>query len=90
MYQRLGPQMGIDVAKPKVVSLNDDSVNSYVKALRDNIYEEVQIVVLICPTSRDDRYAAIKKIACAERPVASQVTTLATNLVPEVLKSLFR
>uniref|UniRef100_T1GKB8 Uncharacterized protein n=1 Tax=Megaselia scalaris TaxID=36166 RepID=T1GKB8_MEGSC len=29
-------------------------------------------MVVICPTSRDDRYSAIKKVCCVESPVASQ------------------
>jgi len=31
------------------------------------------MVVCIFPTSRDDRYAAVKKLCCVDSPVPSQV-----------------
>jgi len=31
------------------------------------------MIVAICPTSRDDRYSAIKKICCVDNPIPSQV-----------------
>lgn len=73
MMQKVGPQMGIQVCKPNMVSLKDDRTESYLRALRDCINPHVQVVVIIFPTSRDDRYAAVKKLCCAEIPVASQV-----------------
>lgn len=65
--------MGINVAKPKVQVLDMDKTELYVQTLRKMITSSLQIVVIICPTSRDDRYAAIKKICCAEMPIPSQV-----------------
>jgi len=38
----------------------------------------VQLVVIIMPTARDDRYAAVKKLCCVEKPVASQVINFKT------------
>ncbi|TMW48791.1 hypothetical protein DOY81_006130 [Sarcophaga bullata] len=69
---------GIQVQKPKVIVLPNDRVDSYVRALRENITKDTQIVVCISPTARDDRYAAIKKICCAEIPVPSQVINART------------
>ena len=37
------------------------------------VYLQIQLVVVICPTSRDDRYSAIKKLCCVECPIPSQV-----------------
>lgn len=71
--ERNAKPMGINIGKPKFIILNDDRTESYVKILRENIRKDTQIVVLIVPTIRDDRYSAIKKICCAEIPVASQV-----------------
>lgn len=67
-----GP-MGVQIRDPIEVRLPDDRNESYAGALRKNLKHDTQIVVLICPTSRDDRYSVIKKICCAENPVASQV-----------------
>lgn len=66
-------QMGVSIAAPKIKVLANDRNETYVTALRENIHSTTQVVVVICPTSRDDRYAAIKKICCAETPVPSQV-----------------
>ncbi|KAM8716535.1 hypothetical protein ACLKA7_003416 [Drosophila subpalustris] len=65
--------IGLNSDPSKGVFLYEDRVDSYVDALRRNICGQTQIVVCICPTSRDDRYSAIKKICCSEIPVASQV-----------------
>lgn len=71
--ERNSRPMGIEVNKPIVQILDNDRTETYVNCLRKHIAAKTQIVVLICPTARDDRYAAIKKICCAEIPVPSQV-----------------
>ena len=65
--------MGIHVAKPIFEMLPMDKTDLYIQALRKHINSSLQIVVIICPTSRDDRYAAIKKVCCVELPIPSQV-----------------
>ncbi|XP_055386701.1 protein argonaute-3 [Condylostylus longicornis] len=76
--ERNSRPMGIEVRKPKTIILRQDKTEEYVSALRKCISSETQIVVVICPTSRDDRYAAIKKICCVENPVPSQVINART------------
>lgn len=71
-------QMGVSIAAPKIKVLANDRNETYVTALRENIHSTTQIVVIICPTSRDDRYHAIKKICCAETPIPSQVINART------------
>lgn len=70
--------MGITVTRPDLEVLPCDKTELYVQALRRYIKDDTQIVVILCPTSRDDRYAAIKKVVCAELPVASQVINART------------
>lgn len=66
--------MGISVCRPQIEVLDGDTNEHWVRALRKCVGSpRLQIVVMICPTSRDDRYAAIKKICCAELPIPSQV-----------------
>ncbi|XP_037807550.1 protein argonaute-3 [Lucilia sericata] len=69
---------GMKVQKPKMIVLPNDRVDTYVKAIRENITKETQIVVCISPTARDDRYSAIKKICCVEMPIPSQVINART------------
>ncbi|XP_032595502.1 protein argonaute-3 isoform X2 [Drosophila grimshawi] len=71
--ERCCKSFGMSYCTPSIVSLDQDRVDAYVGALRRNISTHTQIVVCICSSRRDDRYSAIKKICCAERPVASQV-----------------
>lgn len=70
--------IGITVAPPDKVVLNDDHPKTYVETLRKVINGKPQIVVIICPTARDDRYAAIKKLCCVEMPCPSQVINART------------
>ncbi|KAH8270159.1 hypothetical protein KR018_004992 [Drosophila ironensis] len=65
--------LGMNVAAPKLISLDHDRIDAYIQALRSNITPETQIVVCICHNSRDDRYSAIKKVCCSEIPIPSQV-----------------
>ena len=58
---------------PTRYELRDDRTETFVKSLRDNINPTVQMVLIIFPTSRDDRYSAVKKLCCVECPVPSQV-----------------
>lgn len=71
--ERNSRSMGINVRSPQVIVLNDDKTESYIAALRKSLTPATQIVVTICPTWRDDRYAAIKRVCCAEMPIPSQV-----------------
>lgn len=73
-----GPKMGINVAMPKVVGLDNDRTETYLKAVRAIIEPGVQLVVCVFPQMRTDRYAAIKKLCVAEKPVASQCINLKT------------
>lgn len=76
--ERNSRPMGITVMKPRTLILDDDRTETYIQMLRKQLNSETQIVVAICPTSRDDRYAAIKKVCCAELPIPSQVINART------------
>lgn len=46
-------------------------------ALKQCIDENTQMVVVIVSSKRKDRYDAIKRVCCLEKPVPSQVVTSA-------------
>ena len=75
---KLSPKMGIKVAQPTMKELPNDRTETYVKMIRVSVDSNVQLVCVIMPTPRDDRYAAVKKLCCVEKPVASQVINLNT------------
>lgn len=63
----------LQVADAKVLEIPNDRTDTYVNAIRQQIGSHLQLVVTIFPTSRDDRYSALKKLCCIESPVPSQV-----------------
>ena len=76
LMRKVGPQMGIQVGDPNITGLRDESTDSYLRALRHYIEPSLQLVVILFPTARDDRYSAVKKLCCSEMPIASQVSAL--------------
>lgn len=61
---------------PIVLEARDDRTETYLRTIREHLNPNIQMVVIIFPTSRDDRYAAVKKLCCVECPVPSQVAYL--------------
>ena len=78
LMMKLAPKMGIQVAQPVMAELPNDRTETYVKVIRESVEPSVQLVCAIMPTPRDDRYAAVKKLCCVEKPVASQVINFKT------------
>uniref|UniRef100_A0A182NPY6 Uncharacterized protein n=1 Tax=Anopheles dirus TaxID=7168 RepID=A0A182NPY6_9DIPT len=76
--KRCSRLLGVDVAQPQMEVLPQDGTQLYVQALRTRVRPGTQIVVIIFPTARDDRYAAIKRILCTEVPIPSQVINART------------
>nr|CAD7392146.1 unnamed protein product [Timema cristinae] len=86
--KRVGPQMGIMVSDANMVPLRDDRVETFLRALRESITPSTQIVVIICPSARTDRYSAIKKLCCVEKPIASQVINARTLMKQDKIRSV--
>lgn len=63
---------------PLIIDLPNDRTETFLRSIRENLTPQVQMVVVIFPTSRDDRYSAVKKLCCVESPVPSQVKPLIT------------
>lgn len=88
MMKRVCPPMAIQVNEPQVVELPSDRTDVYLHALRDSINPHLQLVVIVFPTSRDDRYSAVKKLCCIERPIPSQVIISKTIAQEKKLRSV--
>lgn len=73
MLHNVCPAIGINVKDPIRIEIHNDRTETYCEALKGNINPSVQIVVIIFPTARDDRYSAVKKLCCVDMPVPSQV-----------------
>lgn len=73
LVQQCSKQIGMLVEHPQICELNSDIVTAYVSALRYNIKSHHRAIVIIVPSQREDRYAAIKRLCCSEIPIPSQV-----------------
>ncbi|KAL0871086.1 hypothetical protein ABMA27_004891 [Loxostege sticticalis] len=80
--------MGINVSNPDLIRLPNDRTDSYVTALKKCFSSALQLIVAVCPTARDDRYAAIKKICCADNPVPSQVINARTIMNQQKIRAI--
>jgi len=88
MMGKVCPQMGVQIEFPIVHKLRDDRTETYTRALQEKLTSKTQVVVIIFPTSRDDRYASVKKELCCNRPVPSQVINSRTISKPDKLRSI--
>nr|QOW64977.1 hypothetical protein [Lymnaea stagnalis] len=80
--------MGMSCNVPFRRELVNEKIDTLIQELRNSINERVQLVVIINPTNRDDRYSAIKKFCCVEAPVPSQVIISKTISRPDKLRSV--
>ena len=69
--QRTMPGLGMQIAPPQQVVLNDDRVETFVAGLKTNVKPGVQMVICLLPNNAKNRYDAIKKLCCVEQPVPS-------------------
>jgi len=88
MIAQQGPKMGMQIAQPKVVALPNDRTETYLKEIRQVIDPSVQLVLALVPAQKADRYSAIKKLCCMEKPIASQVVCLKTINNPKKLQAV--
>jgi len=86
--KKVGPPMGIMVNNPEVVALNDDRTDTFFRALQASVNNDTQLVMVMVPSNRKDRYDAIKKFCCVDHPVPSQVVVARTVLKAKGLMSV--
>jgi len=68
-----GRPLGINVADPQICGLRSDRPQDFVDAIKANYRPGVtQIVVVLLPDNRKDRYDAVKKFCVAEHGIISQ------------------
>ncbi|XP_034243669.1 piwi-like protein Siwi [Thrips palmi] len=66
--------LSFPLGPPSVVTLDRDAAGDYARALTTVMAEaQPQLIMCAVPNQRGDRYTAIKKKCCVERPVPTQV-----------------
>lgn len=82
-------KMSMSIGHAKVVYVQDHATNYYLSEIRKHFTpNRTQMIMTICPTSRDDRYNAIKKLCYVEMPVPSQVINTTTIRNDKKLRSV--
>ncbi|XP_074604110.1 piwi-like protein 1 [Brevipalpus obovatus] len=66
--------LGVSLSPPKIIPLDNDRTSFYVEACQ-KIPPVCKLVNVILPNNNKDRYDAIKRIFCCQRPMASQIVT---------------
>lgn len=69
---RVGQSVGLGVAPPTYVELQDDRKASFVDGIKQKLTEQTQCIVCILPSPQKDRYDAIKKLCSVEFSIPSQ------------------
>ncbi|ESO84639.1 hypothetical protein LOTGIDRAFT_131825 [Lottia gigantea] len=85
---RVGGPMGMRINQPMVCELQNDRNETFLETLRKNLTERIQMVLIVVPNNKKDRYDAIKKFCCVEHPVPSQVVVARTLSKKQMLMSV--
>lgn len=51
----------MQIHDPKQIAVRDDRTETYLRDIQNNIGNNPEIIVIVFPTNRTDRYSAIKK-----------------------------
>jgi len=81
-------KLGITLKSPKIIKISDDRSETVVKAIREMPSGCELLVAIFGGAQRADRYAALKKICCIEKPMASQVVMQKTLMKDKNLSSV--
>ncbi|XP_030381506.1 protein aubergine-like isoform X2 [Scaptodrosophila lebanonensis] len=73
---RAAAGMKMMISEPRYHEIQDDRNSSYSQAIDKAASMDPEIVMIVLKTSNEEKYACIKKRACVDRPVPSQVVTL--------------
>ncbi|KAL2092497.1 hypothetical protein ACEWY4_012295 [Coilia grayii] len=81
-----GP-MGMRMARATMVEY-EDRQDSLLRALQQNVNPGTQMVVVVLPTNRKDKYDCVKKQLCVECPTPSQCVVARTLSRPQALMTI--
>lgn len=70
-----GRPLGMEINPPKPIQVQGTNPEGFVSAINSTLKNnsEIQLVVIIFPNQREDRYNAVKRICCSEIGIPSQV-----------------
>ncbi|XP_046741985.1 piwi-like protein Siwi [Diprion similis] len=85
---QVSTKLGFKLPQPRVHEVPDDRAQTYVEAIEAILSRlSVNLIFCVVPNNRPERYSAIKKKCCSDRPIPTQVF-LAKNLTNKGLVSV--
>ncbi|XP_046559918.1 piwi-like protein Ago3 [Haliotis rubra] len=85
-----GRDIGMQISHPTKIALDDDRNETYLRALRNSVTSDIQMVVCIVSDKKKDRYNAIKRFCTCERPVPCQVVIQKNLAVARLMMKMTR
>lgn len=78
-----GGPLGMVINSPKPVKIPGTNPEVFVSTINNTIrsYPDLQLIVIIFPNQREDRYNAVKRICCAEIGIPSQVKFTSNHII---------
>lgn len=61
MLDNVARAVAMRMNKPRKVVIRDDRTETYLQNIQKSINNNVELIVIIFPTNRTDRYSAVKK-----------------------------
>jgi len=86
--QKVARAINMQIQKLQKISLRNDRSETYLRELQNAISNNLELVVIVFPTNRTDRYSAIKKLYYVQKAIPSQVIIAKTISKPPKLKSV--
>ncbi|XP_074494492.1 piwi-like protein 1 isoform X2 [Sebastes fasciatus] len=84
---RVSPPLGIRMQRPVMVEFEDHQ-ESLLRALQQNVVPQTQMVVVVLPSNRKDKYDTVKKYLCVDCPTPSQCVVSRTLSRPQALMTV--
>lgn len=85
---KVASAVAMRIETPRKVKLSDDRTETYLREINKCLNSSVELVVIVFPTNRTDRYSAVKKLCCVQQAIPSQVIIAKTISKPPKLKSV--
>ncbi|KAM3867888.1 piwi-like protein 1 [Diretmus argenteus] len=86
LHKVTGP-LGIHMDRPVMIEYEDHQ-ESLLRALQHNVGPQVQMVVVVLPSNRKDKYDSIKKYLCVDCPTPSQCVLSRTLSKPQTIMTV--
>nr|XP_024655509.1 piwi-like protein 1 [Maylandia zebra] len=84
---RVSGPLGIAMGKPVMIQYEDHQ-ESLLAALRHSVGPQIEMVVVVLPNNRKDKYDSVKKFLCVDRPTPSQCVVARTLSRPQALMTI--